>query len=392
MTSLQGVSMSSNSVTATRLTSIDALRGTVILIMLLDHVRDTFYLHRQLADPVDLDQVEPGLFVSRVLAHLCAPVFVLLTGLSAWLYGSRQSDPREATSLFLFKRGLFLIVLEMTVVNIGWNFQVPPTVFYLQVIWAIGVSMLALSLLLWLPRAALAAVAVVIIAGHNLLDGITATDGTAFHVLWAILHDRSWFELGGIPVRSSYPVLPWIGIIALGYVLGPWFGRDTTPAQRRRRLVRAGWSMLAAFVALRVINVYGDAPWQHDADALTAVMSFFNLTKYPPSLLFVLFTVGIGLLLLRAYEAPGVARMLTPVIDFGAAPMFFYVLHLYVLKLMYLAAVAAFGTNHGRYYGMDSVGMLWLTAAMLVLVLYLPTRAFARLKARRRDLAWLRYF
>lgn len=384
--------MSFKSVTAARLSSIDALRGTVILIMLLDHVRDTFYLHRQLADPVALDQVEPALFLSRVLAHLCAPVFVLLTGLSAWLYGSRQADSRRATSLFLFKRGLFLIVLELTVVNLGWNLQLPPSVFYLQVIWAIGVSMLALSLLLWLPRAALAAIAAIVIAGHNLLDGVAASDGSAWHVVWAILHERGWFEVGGIPVRTSYPVLPWIGIIVLGYVLGPWFGRDTSPVQRRRRLLCTGWGMLAAFAALRLINVYGDAPWQHDADALTAVMSFFNLTKYPPSLLFVLFTVGIGLLLLRVYEAPGVARLLAPLTDFGAAPMFFYVLHLYVLQLLYLAAVAAFGTNHGRYYGMDGVGMLWLTAAVLILALYYPTRAFARLKARRRDLAWLRYF
>lgn len=377
---------------ASRLTSIDALRGTVILIMLLDHVRDTFYLHRQLADPVDLDQVEPALFASRVLAHLCAPVFVLLTGLSAWLYGSRQDDPRRATSLFLFKRGLFLILLEMTLVNVGWNFQLPPTVFYLQVIWAIGVSMVALSLLLWMPRAVLAAVAVIIIAGHNLLDGITASEGTAFHVVWAILHERSWFDVAGIPVRTSYPVLPWIGIIALGYVLGPWFGSTTAPQQRRRLLVRSGWGMLAAFVVLRLANVYGDAPWQYGGDALTTLMSFFNLTKYPPSLLFVLFTVGVGLLLLRLYEAPAVAHRLAPVVTFGAAPMFFYVAHLYVLKLMYLAAVALFGTNHGQYYGFDSVGMLWAVAVVLVFVMYLPTRAFARLKARRRDLAWLRYF
>ena len=377
---------------AQRLTSIDALRGTVILIMLLDHVRDTFYLHRQLADPVDIASVEPALFASRVLAHLCAPIFVLLTGLSAWLYGSRQEDPRKATSLFLFKRGLFLIVLEMTLVNVGWNFQVPPTVFYLQVIWAIGVSMVALALLLWMPRAALAALAVIIIAGHNLLDGITATEGTAFHVVWAILHERSWFDVAGIPVRTSYPVLPWIGIIAFGYVLGPWFGRDTTPAQRQRYLVRAGWGMLAAFVVLRLVNVYGDVPWQHTGDALTTLMSFFNLTKYPPSLLFVLLTIGVGLLLLRMYETESASRLLAPVVTFGAAPMFFYVAHLYVLKLMYLTAVAVFDRNHGQYYGMDSVGMLWLTAFVLVFVMYLPTRAFARLKARRRDLAWLRYF
>jgi uncharacterized membrane protein len=375
-----------------RLTSIDQLRGTVIVLMLLDHVRETFYLHQQVPDPMVLDQVEPALFASRLLAHLCAPVFVLLTGLSAWLYGSGQSDPRRAASAFLLKRGLFLIALELLVVNFAWTLQFPPSVIYLQVIWAIGLSMVALAGLLWLPRGALAALALAVIAGHNLLDGVHVSGNGPLAVLWKVLHQRDWIELGeALRLRTSYPVLPWIAVIALGYTLGPWFARNGDPTQRRRRLVWAGGGALLGFAALRALNVYGDAPWQESGTAGQTLMSLFNVTKYPPSLLFLLLTLGIGLLLLRLYEQPRMARALAPLAEIGAAPMFFYLVHLFVLKALYVAAEARWGQTHGAYFGVDQVWVLWVITAVLAVALYWPARAFARLKARRRDLAWLRY-
>jgi len=375
-----------------RLTSIDQLRGTVIVLMLLDHVRETFYLHQQVPDPMVVDQVEPALFLSRLLAHLCAPVFVLLTGLSAWLYGSSQAAPRRAASAFLLKRGLFLILLELLVVNFAWTLQFPPSVIYLQVICAIGISMVALAGLLWLPRPALAALALVVIAGHNLLDGIHVSGDGALAVLWKILHQRDWIAAGdALRLRTSYPVLPWIAVIALGYTLGPWFARTGDPALRQRRLLRAGGGALLGFALLRAANIYGDAPWQAMASAGQTLMSLFNVTKYPPSLLFLLLTLGIGLLLLRLYENPRIARALAPLASIGAAPMFFYLLHLYVLKLLYVAAEARWGQTHGAYFAVDHVWMLWLITAALALALYWPTRGFARLKARRKDLVWLRY-
>lgn len=377
---------------ASRLTSIDQLRGTVIVLMLLDHVRETFYLHAQVADPMVVDQVEPALFVSRLLAHLCAPVFVLLTGLSAWLYASGKPDGRRAASAFLLKRGLFLVVLELLVVNFAWTLQFPPSVVYLQVIWAIGISMIALAGLLWLPRGALAVLALAVIAGHNLLDGIRVQGDGALAVLWKVLHQRDWITVtDGLRLRTSYPVLPWIGVIALGWVIGPWFARDGDALLRQRRLWMAGAGALLAFVLLRAINVYGDSPWQSLATLGTTLMSFFNVTKYPPSLLFLLLTLGIGLLLLRLYEQPRVARALAPLADIGAAPMFFYLLHLYVLKLLYVLAEARWGQTHGGYFAVDHVASLWVITAVLAVALYWPTRAFARFKARRRDLAWLRY-
>ncbi|WP_112195800.1 DUF1624 domain-containing protein [Pseudomonas sp. LG1E9] len=374
-----------------RLLSIDALRGLVILFMLLDHVRETFLLHRQVGDPMSIDSTEPALFISRTLAHLCAPVFVLLTGLSAFLYGQKYQGRRDV-SAFLFKRGLFLVVLEFTLVNFAWTFQLPPSVIYMQVIWAIGLSMIALAALVWLPRPLLIALALVIIGGHNLLDGVHFTPGSALQDVWAILHERSWIEVSAdLRLRTTYPVLPWIGVIALGYGIGPWFANATLPAVRQRYLLLAGMGSLVGFVALRAINGYGEKPWQAYESGVQTLMSFFNVTKYPPSLLFLALTLGIGLLLLLAFERAGHKRWIGVLAVFGAAPMFFYLLHLYVLKVLYVACVALFGLNQGNYFGFDSIGAVWMAALLLPLALYLPVRWFAGLKARRRDLAWLKY-
>ena len=342
-----------------RLQSIDALRGLVILFMLLDHVRETFFLHRQVSDPMAIDTTEPSLFISRTLAHLCAPVFVLLTGLSAWLYGEKHQG-RGDVSAFLFKRGLFLVALEFTLVNFAWTFQLPPSVIYLQVIWAIGISMIALSLLVWLPRAALLALGAAIVAGHNLLDGLHFGVESALHVPWAILHDRGWLAFSDtLRLRTSYPVLPWIGVIALGYGLGPWFARGSEAGERQHRLLLAGLVALLGFVVLRMFNGYGEAPWSGYPTFTQTLMSFFNITKYPPSLLFLALTLGCGLLLLRAFERAGQARWISVLAVFGAAPMFFYLLHLYVLKLLYLASVALFGLNNGDYFGFDGIAAVW---------------------------------
>ncbi len=375
-----------------RLQSIDALRGLVILFMLLDHVRETFFLHRQVSDPMAIDATDPSLFFSRTLAHLCAPVFVLLTGLSAWLYGEKYQG-RSDVCAFLFKRGLFLVVLEITLLNFAWTFQLPPSVVYLQVIWAIGVSMIALSLLVWLPRAALIALGAIIVGGHNLLDHLHFGAESAMHVPWAILHDRGWLAFSdNLRLRTSYPVLPWIGVIALGYGLGPWFARNSDAGQRQHRLLLAGAIALLGFIVLRMLNGYGEAPWSGYPTLTQTLMSFFNITKYPPSLLFLALTLGCGLLLLRGFERVGQARWISALAVYGAAPMFFYLLHLYVLKLLYLGCVALFGHNQGDYFGFDGITAVWLSAALLAVSLYLPVRGFARLKARRRDITWLKYF
>ena len=375
-----------------RLMSIDALRGLVILFMLLDHVRETFFLHRQVSDPMDVMATEPTLFFSRTLAHLCAPVFVLLTGLSAWLFGAKYRGKRDV-SLFLLKRGLFLIVLEFTLVNFAWTFQFPPGVIYMQVIWAIGVSMLALSAMVWLDRRLLMALGLAIVAGHNLLDGLHFAPGSLGHLPWAILHDRGWIEAGEhLRLRTSYPVLPWVGVIALGYALGPWFARTAPAAGRQRRLLGWGLGSLLAFVLLRLLNGYGEKPWAPGDTFAHSLMSFFNITKYPPSLLFIALTLGVGLLLLLWLERQPKAVWVKPLAVLGSVPMFFYLLHLYALKALYLLAVALFGLNQGSYFGFDAVWQVWLASLVLAAALYPAAGWFSRLKARRRDIAWLKYF
>ncbi|EHK66793.1 DUF1624 domain-containing protein [Achromobacter arsenitoxydans] len=377
---------------SSRLRSIDALRGLVIVIMLLDHVRETFFLHHQVGDPMDVAATPPDLFFSRLLAHLCAPVFVFLTGLSAWLYGAKAGS-RGATAAFLAKRGAFLIALEVIVVNFAWTFQFPPSVVYLQVIWVIGLSMLSLAALLWLPRWALVVVGVALVAGHNALDGLHFAAGHAMHVPWAVLHDRGWIEVGDtLRLRTSYPLLPWIGVIALGYAAGPWFRPGAEAAVRQRRLWAAGLAAVAGFVVLRALNGYGQSQqWSVQEDALHTAMSFLNITKYPPSLMFLLLTLGLGLCLLVLIERAQSAAWVRALCVYGAAPMFFYLLHLYVLKALYLAGEGVWGLNQGKYFGVDGMASVWLISALLAAALYLPVRWFGRLKASRRDIAWLKY-
>lgn len=377
--------------TRTRMLAIDALRGLVMLFMLVDHVRETFFLHVQVGDPMDPVNTPPELFFTRISSMVCAPVFVFLTGLSAWLYGQSHS-PREV-SVFLLQRGLFLVFLELTLVNFAWNATLLPTTLWLQVIWAIGLSMIVLAALIHMPRTALALLGFAIVAGHNLLDGIVLTNDSPFFEMWSILHQRSFIEITEYTrARTTYPILPWIGLIALGYCAGPWFARDAGPAQRMRRLLTWGVGLLLGFVVLRYLNGYGEKPWSTLEDGLRTFMSFMSLTKYPPSLLFLMPTVGAGLLLLASFQRLEGRPLLKVLSQYGGAPMFFYVLHLLVLKAMYLIAVQIWGMNQGKYYGFDSLGGIWLWAALLGAALYFPTRWFAQLKQRRRDIGWLKYF
>jgi uncharacterized membrane protein len=372
---------------ASRLGSIDRLRGAVMVLMLVDHVREFFYLHLQVGDPMSIASTPPELFFTRLSSHICAPVFVLLTGLGAWLYGSGRS-PRE-TAAYLAKRGVLLIVLELTVVGFAWSFSFTPKMIYLQVIWAIGLAMLALSALLWLPRAGQIMLAALIIFGHNALDSVHFTGGEAGFIPWAILHDRSVIELGsGIAARTSYPVLPWIGIILFGYLLGPLYAREASAETRQRRLLMMGLAAVGGFVALRLLNVYGDHAWQAGSTALVSLMSFLNITKYPPSLQFILLTLGLGLLALAGLERTQAGRLLAGI---GRVPMFFYVAHLYLLHLIYLLLAAFCGTNQGDRFGFSQVWMIWAMAVPVLACLYRPCLWFGRLKQEGRQ-RWMSYF
>ncbi|USA45485.1 heparan-alpha-glucosaminide N-acetyltransferase domain-containing protein [Acinetobacter sp. C26M] len=375
-----------------RLQAIDALRGLVILIMMVDHVRETFYLHHQVPDPMLITHTDESLFLSRVFAHLCAPVFVLLTGLSAYLYQAKNNI--AMTRDFLLKRGLFLIFLELVVINFAWTGSFPPDVIYLQVIWAIGLSMLALAALVGLPRQALWAVSLIIIFGHNLLDQVSFENIPILQNLWMVLHERGWIEFGEfIRFRTSYPVLPWIGVITLGYCIGTIaFKENRDTKQRNLILLNFGLCSIGLFLVLRWINVYGDQAWIVMPTITETTMSFINLTKYPPSLLFILWNVGIGLLLLVLLQKFEAKQWVKPLIVFGSVPMFFYIVHLYVLKALYLIAVNIFGTNQGEYFGVNHVASLWLIAILLSILLYPLVLKFSDFKHRNKHIALLKYF
>ncbi|MGA0609678.1 DUF1624 domain-containing protein [Caldimonas sp. KR1-144] len=377
-----------------RITSVDALRGLVMLIMLLDHVRETLYLHLQVTDPMDVANTPPQVFFSRLAAHFCAPVFVFLTGLGAWLYAHPPGlTPRPARE-FLLKRGLLIIGLELTLVSFAWSGDFPLKVIYLQVMWAIGFAMVVLAFASSLSPKLLAAVGLVIVFGHNALAGINLPREHALYEIWTLMLHRGWLiEDAAVKVRLTYPALPWVGVILLGWVAGPLFGQALDGHRRRRWLVALGLGCWALLLVLRGFNIYGEnAPWVAGADTVHTVMSFLNYTKYPPSLDFLLMTLGAGCLVLAAIEFSDNAatRVLS---TFGGAPMFYYLLHLYLLLVSYKILLAVFGPNQGTRFGVspDQFWVVWLVTAALIPVLYLPCRAFANYK-RRTKRAWVRYF
>ncbi|MCU8056721.1 heparan-alpha-glucosaminide N-acetyltransferase domain-containing protein [Shewanella sp. SM34] len=395
------------SIGRTRINSIDMMRGAVMLIMLLDHVRERFFFHMQVSDPMDLSSTSWGLFVSRFAAHFCAPVFVFLTGVSAWLYANRSHGEPRSARMFLIKRGLFLIALEIFVINFSnLSWMVSYYTLWLQVIWVIGLSMLALAALINLPRPWMALLGFAIVFGHNLLTPIGFQPSEWAYGLWTILHDRGYLvSEGALRVKVSYPVLPWIGVILLGYVAGPLFsnkpnGSHLDASARQQKLLFLGISCWVLFAVLRGFNLYGETlPWQSGAHLGETLMSVFNLTKYPPSLSFLLVTLGGMFFCLVAFEryfassgkVDGIlARVGHGLSVFGSVPMFFYILHLYALLLLYTLAKFIFGVNHGEYFGVSNIGWVWFIAGVLAIVLYYPVKRFSEYKKHSTQ-AWIKY-
>jgi uncharacterized membrane protein len=374
-----------------RINSIDAMRGLVMLIMLLDHVRERVFYHHQISDPMDVETTSPVLFFSRLLAHLCAPTFVFLTGLSAWLYQHKNDGSQRPVREFLITRGLILIALEFTLVTFSWMGSYHT--IWLQVIWAIGVSMVVLGLIAHWHKYVLLALGLLIVCGHNALGPIQFSPGEWGYSLWTILHDRNFLIAEGpVRLKASYPVLPWIGVIILGYLAGPLYAHIFSSSQRATKLIGLGSVCLAAFMLLRVTNCYGETlPWQVMQNPLQTVMSFLNLTKYPPSLDFLLLTLGVMFFLLCWLEAGRMKKISNLLAHYGAAPMFFYLLHLYVLLVIYEVCVLLCGKNHGGYFGVAHMGWVWLIAAVLAVLLYWPTKQFALLK-RKSSWRWVKYF
>src|SRR5215468_6955847 len=288
----------SQGVARARLDSIDLLRGLVMVLMALDHTRDFF----SASGPNPRDIADPALFLTRWVTHFCAPTFIFLAGVSAFLYGERGRSVGQV-SLFLLTRGLWLILIEFTVMRFCWTFSFHINVFVLQVIWVTGASMVVLAGLVHLPRGAIAAIGLAMIAGHNLLDGIDAADLGNAAWLWTLLHQPGLIEIvPQLKLFVLYNLVPWSGVMAAGYALGPLFRLD--PASRRSFLIRTGVAVIAGFVVLRATNLYGDPDvWSMQGSVLGTVLSFIDCEKYPPSLLYLMMTLGPALILLALFRA-----------------------------------------------------------------------------------------
>lgn len=335
-----------------RIESIDWLRGFVMIIMALDHVRDYFHADAFFFNPLDLEKTSAALFFTRWITHLCAPVFVFLAGTSAYLVGQRKG--KKYVSGFLLKRGLWLLVLEFTVINFGWFFNIHFSFFACTVIWALGMAMIALAAAVHLPFRYLLILGIAIIVGHNVLDLVPYEH----HLLWSILHQPDGFHAGDKLIFMAYPILPWCGVMFAGYCLGALYTSSVTPEQRRRTLMRLGWGAILLFVVVRTVNIYGDPePWSTQNNGLYTVLSFLNVTKYPPSLLYIAITLGPSFLLLAWAEGfQGKAHAV--VVRLGRVPMFYYILHIYVIHLLALVAAVATGFTPS-----DMVFSIWVTEA-----------------------------
>lgn len=379
-----------------RLDMVDLLRGFVIALMVLDHTRDYFHVSAYTFDPTDPARTHVLLYLTRWVTHLCAPTFVFLAGVSLFLQGANGKSTSQL-SRFLLSRGAWLIVLELTIISFAFNFALP--FLFLQVIWAIGVSMILLAGLIWLPRVATAIVGVLIVAGHQLLAPINPADLGALAPLWTLA-----FKVGPPPLWPgfvAYPVIPWFGVMCLGYALGPVFVQEA--ARRNRQLLLLALGAIALFCMLRALNVYGDPrPWRTFPSAAATVMSFFNVSKYPPSLLYVLITLGVSLVCMLAFQRLQglLARVL---LAYGRTPLFTYVLHIYVVHSasLVVAMLAGYPASYhanfladpfrlfkaGFGFNLLVVYIVWLA---ILIALYPASRWFAEVKRRRREW-WLSY-
>jgi uncharacterized membrane protein len=357
-----------------RVVSVDTLRGLVMVIMALDHTRDFFTSTG--FNPRDV--TDPPLFLTRWVTHFCAPTFILLAGLSAFLYGRGKS--LQELSRFLLVRGLWLILLDVTLIKFGWRFEIDFYRLSAGVIFVIGASMVALSAVIWLPRWAIASLALVMLAGHNLLDSVRAEGLGDASSAWHLLHEPGLVPFGdSATLYILYPLIPWVGVMACGYLLGPVM--QVEKSERQRVVFRLGAAITVAFVALRLANFYGDpTPWSPQDTWLWTMLSLLNCEKYPPSLLYLMMTLGPALILLAWFdEARG--PLASFFATFGRVPFFYYVIHIYLIHA--LAVVTAFAmtgvltTSPEISFSLIGVYLIWL---LVIVLLYPICRWFAELK------------
>ncbi|MES3035484.1 MAG: heparan-alpha-glucosaminide N-acetyltransferase domain-containing protein [Gemmatimonadota bacterium] len=385
--------------TSRRLQAVDTLRGLVMIIMALDHTRDFFHVAAMLQQPTDLTTTTPLLFFTRWITHLCAPVFVLLAGTSARLWLARPGRTEAQLSRFLWTRGLWLIVVEIVVMRVAFDLSFDPSFpVLLLTLFALGGSMIILAALIHLPMRVMAALSLATILLHNAFDGVRATELGALSPLWTMLHQPGAIVPAGVVIVVGYPLVPWFAVMAMGYCLGEWL--QSPPEIWRPRLLRLGAAITVLFVVVRGVNVYGDpSAWSRQDSAAFTLLSFLNTTKYPPSLSFLLMTLGPALMLLSAFGGRTL-RDANPLVVFGRVPLFYFVGHfLLVHLLLVVATLARYGSAAMPYllhappsmgspkelfpvgfgYSLGTTYAVWVLAVVLM---YPLCRWFGQLRAR----------
>lgn len=385
-----------------RIESIDILRGVVMVIMALDHVRDYFNYGSFFNDPTNFETTTPMLFFTRFITHYCAPVFVFLAGTSAFLYGSKKT--KGELFKFLFTRGIWLIFLELVVNNLIWTFDFSYSFPILQVIWAIGVSMIFLSFLIYLPKKVILGIGLLLVFGHNALDGIVMEGTSLQSMLWYFFHQEYRLISPSFMLVIKYPLIPWIGLMALGYCFGQLYTKDFDAQIRKNWLLNMGFAAIGLFFLLRSLNTYGDlVPWSMQDTTAKTIMSFFNVTKYPPSLLYLCITLGPSLLFLYAIETTK-NKLTDFFLVFGRVPLFYYFLHIFVIHVFAILGIFIFGGNWrdmiltaesfgsknlSTYgYSLFVVYLVWIG---IVLLLYPLSKKYMVYKANNKDKWWLSY-
>lgn len=391
-----------------RIESIDVLRGIVMVIMALDHTRDFF--HKVVVEagedlatgPTDLATTTPLLFFTRWITHFCAPIFVFLAGTAAFLLSLKKS--KKDLSTFLIKRGIWLLVVESVIVTFGWTFNPLFNVIILQVIWAIGMSLVILGLMVYLPFNVIFIVGFIIVFGHNLLD-FPSVSGQLKGGFFPDLIYFSNFSIYNIDrnhiILIVYAFLPWTGVMLLGYCFGRLFQQQVNPSRRKRILLQLGAGLIGLFILLRAINVYGDpVPWSEQTRGdLFSFLSFININKYPPSLDFLSVTMGGGMLMLALLE--GVRNKITEIFRiYGRVPMFYYILHFYLLHLLVVVGFYAQGFPNSMIVTPNSpflfrpgefgysLGMVYLIWLFVVIVLYPLCKKYDRYKTANANRKW----
>jgi uncharacterized membrane protein len=394
--------------TKNRIESIDIVRGIAMVIMALDHVRDYFHIGANTGDPLDLSTTTVLLFFTRWITHFCAPVFIFLSGTSIYLQSLRKT--KKELGVFLVKRGLWLIVVEWCIISLGWTFNLHYDIIPFQVIWAIGISMFLFGVLMLIniPYTLILTLGILLVAGHNLLDFPEAAPGFQSNFWWDLFHHGVFVPYQYAPNHVAlmvYPFPAWMGVMMLGYCAGVLFTKDYTPENRKKILIRIGLSLMALFILVRFTNVYGDPrDWAAQPNWFYTVLSFINVTKYPPSLLFLCMTIGPALLLL-AYTENIKNKLSDALVVFGRTAFFYYILHIYVIHIA--AAVCFFARGHtfadaanvgqqfpfmfvapGEGYGLPVVYLVW---ALVVIGLYPLCRRYDQYKTLHKEKWWLSY-